>query len=65
MNEVTLHFDNMALKSIQDLMKYYKIKSKAELIAKAISLLKIVAYIDNTQGELVARKGEDETRIFI
>jgi metal-responsive CopG/Arc/MetJ family transcriptional regulator len=63
MNEVTLQFDQDATKSIDDLMAYYKVTSRAELISKAISMLKVAAYIGSTQGELIARKNGQETRI--
>lgn len=65
MTELTLELDEIANESITDLMNHYKVKTKAELISKAIAVLKIAAYIDSTQGELVARKGLHETKLNI
>lgn len=45
------------------LMHHYGIKTPSKLVAKAISLLQIAATIDETEGELIARKGNHETRI--
>lgn len=65
MTEITLEFDSKASRSMSDLMTHYHIKSKAELISKAIAFLQIAAYIDKTHGELVARKGTHETKIVV
>lgn len=65
MTEITLEFDKKASKSINDLMNHYRINSKAELISKAIAVLKIAAYVDQTEGELFARKEGHETRIVV
>lgn len=65
MTEIVLELDQRANKSIHELMKHFKINSKAELISKAIGFLKVVAHIDKTEGELFARKGHSETRILV
>lgn len=65
MTELTLQFDQRATQSINDLMHHYKVKNKAALISKALSVLKIAAYVDQTHGELFARKGDNETKIIV
>lgn len=63
MSEVTLQFDKKANQEINDLMKHYKIANRAELISKAIWMLKIAAHIGQTDGELIARKDGHECKI--
>lgn len=63
MTEITLELDKKANQSIKDLMIHYRVNSKAELISKAIAMLKVAAYIDQTEGELIARKGTQERKI--
>ncbi len=65
MSELTLEFDRKAYDSIKELMTHYKVNSKAELISKAIAVLKIAAHVDQTHGELFARKGNHETKIIV
>jgi hypothetical protein len=64
MQEITLNFDNNAIKSLNELMKFYNSKSKAEVISKGIALLKLAAYIEKTDGKLIAKKGHKETVII-
>ncbi len=65
MTELTLKLDKRASESIKELMSYYRVGSKAEIISKAIAVLKIASHVDRTQGELFARKGIHETKIII
>lgn len=65
MSHLFLELDHAASKSLYDLMNHYNVKSKAELITKAIAALKIAALVDQTNGELIARKGHCESRIRI
>lgn len=65
MTELTIELDNNAMISFNDLMIHYRLKTKAEVITKGLLLLKIAAAIDETQGELIARKGSGETRIIV
>jgi len=65
MTELTLELDPKASESINDLMRYYKVNSRAELISKAIAVLKMAALVSRTDGELIARKGSDETKIIV
>lgn len=65
MSEITLQFDKDASRSIDDLMKHYKVESRAALISKAIWMLKVAAYVGQTEGDLIARKDGHETKIII
>lgn len=46
-------------------MSYYRVKTKADVIKKAVAVLKIAAYVQSTEGELLARKGHHETKLNI
>jgi len=63
MTELTLEFDSKASESMRDLMQHYGVVSRAEIISKALAVLKIAAYVDKTDGEIFARKGNKETRL--
>jgi hypothetical protein len=65
MTELILELDEKASESLDDLMGHYKARNKAEIISKAIAVLKIASHIDKTQGELFARKGSHETKIIV
>jgi hypothetical protein len=65
MMELTLKLDKRATDSMSDLMAHYKVGTRAELISKALAVLKIAAYIEKTEGELFARKGTHETKILV
>lgn len=65
MTKLTLQLDNNALNRFNDLMKHYGLNTKAEVITKGLSLLKIAAYVDLTHGELIARRGSQETKIIV
>lgn len=64
MTELTLNFDKKAADALADLMIQCNVKSRAELISKALRILKIVAHVNQTDGEIIARKGEKETKII-
>lgn len=65
MTELTFQFDHKATQSMKDLMAFYKVKNKADLISKGFAMLKLAAHIERTDGELVARKGANETKIIV
>ncbi|MDP4145621.1 MAG: hypothetical protein Q8936_14235 [Bacillota bacterium] len=65
MTELNLELDHKASQTMNDLMNFYNINNRADLISKAIYLLKIAAHIDQTHGELFARKGDHETKIIL
>jgi len=63
--ELVLELDSRANATIHDLMIHYGLRTKAELFSKAISILKVAAYVESTNGELVARRGNEESRLKI
>ena len=65
MPELTLELDGRAEKSIKELMSHYRLKTRAEVITKAIAVLQIAAHVSKTQGDLIARKGHHETKIVV
>lgn len=64
MTEITLEFNDIANKTINDLKKHYGANT-AEIFKKGIGLLKLAAYIENTEGQLIARKGNHDTILNI
>ena len=58
MNEMTLNTDVM-----EDLMQHYGAKTKEEIVNKALSMLRIIAYVDSNEGQVVARKGNQEANL--
>jgi len=65
MSEITLSMDDKMERSVAGLMQQFGAKTKAELISKAIAVLKIVAYVEETHGELIAKKDGKETKIRV
>lgn len=65
MSNLTLNLDSKAEKSIESLREHYGATSKAEVIRKALALLQVAAEVDSTNGELVARKDNKETKIIV
>ncbi len=65
MTELTLELDRKASESLDHLILHYGAKNKAEIISKALTILSIAALIDQTEGELIARKDGRETRLVI
>lgn len=63
MTELILELDQKALSSIKILMDHYGTRSKAEIISKALAMLRIAAEVDKTDGVLIARKGNQETQL--
>lgn len=60
MTEITLEFNADAAQTINDLRKHYGMNT-AEIFKKGIGLLKLAAHIEDTQGQLIARKGNHDT----
>jgi hypothetical protein len=65
MTEIILELDQKASDSIKELMVHYKVDNKAELISKALSVLKLAAHVGKTGGALYARKGNQETKLIV
>lgn len=64
MKELSLELDEKANDDIDDLMNYYGV-GRANIVKKALAVLKIAAYVSKTNGELLARKGLEETTIVV
>lgn len=66
MSNLTLNLDEKAEKSVEQLKKHYGASSKAEVIRKALALLQVAAEIEDSKGELIARKGGvGESKIIV
>lgn len=65
MQELTLEYDQRMSSEMKKLMIHYNVNTKAELIAKAIAVLKTAAHINQSNGELIARKGNLERKIVV
>lgn len=65
MTQINLELDKKASESLNELMKHYNAGSRADIISKAIAVLKIAAHVGKTGGELYARKGNHETKIVV
>lgn len=65
MTELALHLDNKAQKLLKELKAHYKVNNNAEIFSKALAVLKVVAHVQQTEGEIFARKGTSETKIIV
>lgn len=65
MSELTFTIDDKMTQSMEGMMRHYGVKTKADLISKAIAILKIASHVDETHGELIARKDGRETKIKV
>lgn len=65
MQDITYRLDKSTCDNIQDLMDHYKSADSAQLIKKSLALLRIAAYVEQTQGEIFIRKGDHETKLIV
>lgn len=65
MSNITLNFDREMEQEISELKKHFHASSKAEVIRKALGLLKVAKKVQETDGELIARKDNKETLILV
>lgn len=65
MSSLTLHLDKKAYESIEKLKQHYGLTTQSEVIQKALALLKIAADLHNAKGELIAKSGDQETKITL
>lgn len=65
MQDVTYRLDQSACDSIHDLMKHYNASDSAQVIKKSLALLRIAAYVEQTDGEMIIRKGTHETKLIV
>lgn len=62
---LSLELDSVAKQSIDDLMAHYNVGSRAAIIKKALAMLKVAAIVEKTDGQLVAKRGHNETHIVV
>ncbi len=65
MSVLTLELDQRALQTLKGLMTHYQVRTKAEIIIKALTVLQLASHVEKTDGQLFARKGDHETRIIV
>lgn len=65
MTELNLELNQTAENEIKKLMEFYQVKTRAELITKALAVLRVAAIVRQTEGKLIARKGDKETTISV
>lgn len=65
MIELALELSEQSQDDIDNLVKHYKAKSRAAIVSKAIALLKLASHVEQNKGELIARRGMNETRLNI
>jgi hypothetical protein len=64
MSSLTLNLDKQAQDTINDLRRHYNASSDAEVIRRALSLLKMASVVEKSHGELLIRKGTNERRVI-
>lgn len=64
MHEVTYRFDEATSESIKELCSHYNSNS-AGIIKKSLALLKLAAFVEQTEGEMIIRKGNHETKLMM
>lgn len=65
MSQVLLKYDSNTENMIEHLKKYWGLKDEAEVFEKSLIQLSIATAVDSSDGELIARKGENETKILL
>lgn len=65
MSVLTLRFDNNTDHTIRNLMEYWGYKDEAELFTQTLNHFILMTEVASTNGELIARKGLDETKILL
>lgn len=63
MSEICLHFDNKAQREIEGLKSFYNLPSTASAIRLGLSLLLTAKNIEESNGQLVAKKDGLQTVI--
>lgn len=65
MTEVRFELDNQTDENVRKLMSQFGCRSKIELFRKAIAWLEVVDYVNSNNGEIIARRGNCDTRLVI
>ena len=63
MTELKFRIDTNTDNKIKNLMKYWGYKDEAELFKQTLNHFLLMTDIDSVDGELIARKGTEETKI--
>jgi hypothetical protein len=65
MSDICLHFDARARQEVEDLKSYYDSPNTASLIRLGFSLLRTVKDIQQSDGQLIAKKDNMQTIIKV
>lgn len=65
MGTINLDLDRTAQDTVTKLKHFYGMATNAELITKALWLLKVAAEVEMTNGKLIAKKGTNEGQIIV
>jgi hypothetical protein len=63
--ELTIKLDKYADDACLNLMRQYGFKDYAQVLQRSLSLFQVAAFVDSTEGELIARKNGHETKIIV
>lgn len=65
MSDLCLHFDHKAIKEIERLKSFYNKPNAVSLIRLGLSLLSTVKDIEESNGQLIAKKDNMQTIIKV
>ncbi len=65
MQQITYSLDDKTYQSIAELCEYFNATDSAEVIKKSLALLQVAAYVKQTDGEIIIRKGNHETKLIV
>lgn len=65
MNEIYLHLDAKAVQEMNDLKNFYKLPSTLATIRVGLNLLMTAKKIEESNGQLIAKKDDKQTIINI
>jgi len=66
MATTTFKFDDKMESTLKDLQEYLHASSRAEVMRRAITLLKVVKDADeNNDGQIILREGDNEKQIIL
>lgn len=65
MSTTTFKFDQRMEEAIAELQKQFGATSKAEIIRKAVALLKVVGDAEKSGGEFIIRQDDKEKQVIL
>ena len=65
MKLTTFNVDEKMDATLEELKKHYSASSKAEVIRKAIALLKFAKENEQEDGSLIVRSGNEELKVLV